>query len=93
MPADKYSEGYPGALYYGGNEFIDQSERLCQQRALEAFGLDPKSWGVNVQGRFNMATQGLIFQATLLTVTCLQLFLALRPTSMCTRRLWIPMTD
>ncbi len=47
--ADKYSEGYPGARYYGGNEFIDQSERLCQQRALEAFSLDPKKWGVNVQ--------------------------------------------
>ncbi|KAL6692251.1 serine hydroxymethyltransferase domain-containing protein [Trichoderma pleuroticola] len=46
---NKYSEGYPGARYYGGNEFIDQSERLCQQRALEAFGLDSKSWGVNVQ--------------------------------------------
>lgn len=46
---DKYSEGYPGARYYGGNEFIDQSERLCQQRALETFGLDPNQWGVNVQ--------------------------------------------
>ncbi|KJZ72481.1 Putative serine hydroxymethyltransferase [Hirsutella minnesotensis 3608] len=46
---NKYSEGYPGARYYGGNEFIDQSERLCQQRALEAFDLDPKKWGVNVQ--------------------------------------------
>ncbi|RYP35439.1 hypothetical protein DL767_003846 [Monosporascus sp. MG133] len=46
---NKYSEGYPGARYYGGNEFIDQSERLCQQRALEAFDLDPKEWGVNVQ--------------------------------------------
>lgn len=53
MPqADKYSEGYPGARYYGGNEFIDQAERLCQQRALEAFGLDEKEWGVNVQCRF-----------------------------------------
>lgn len=48
--ADKYSEGYPGARYYGGNEFIDASERLCQQRALETFGLDDKQWGVNVQG-------------------------------------------
>jgi glycine hydroxymethyltransferase len=46
---NKYSEGYPGARYYGGNEFIDASERLCQQRALETFGLDPKQWGVNVQ--------------------------------------------
>ena len=27
---NKYSEGYPGQRYYGGNEFIDQAERLCQ---------------------------------------------------------------
>ena len=27
---NKYSEGLPGKRYYGGNEFIDQSERLCQ---------------------------------------------------------------
>ncbi|KAI9313423.1 serine hydroxymethyltransferase [Dichotomocladium elegans] len=46
---NKYSEGYPGARYYGGNEFIDKSERLCQQRALEAFGLEDDKWGVNVQ--------------------------------------------
>lgn len=46
---NKYSEGYPGARYYGGNEFIDQAERLCQERALAAFGLDPEKWGVNVQ--------------------------------------------
>ncbi|OAA66636.1 serine hydroxymethyltransferase [Niveomyces insectorum RCEF 264] len=46
---NKYSEGYPGARYYGGNEFIDESERLCQQRALETFGLSDKEWGVNVQ--------------------------------------------
>lgn len=46
---NKYSEGYPGARYYGGNEFIDQAEILCQQRALKAFGLDPEKWGVNVQ--------------------------------------------
>ena len=31
---NKYSEGYPGARYYGGNEFIDQAERLCQVRPL-----------------------------------------------------------
>lgn len=46
---NKYSEGYPGARYYGGNEFIDQMELLCQKRALEVFGLDPAKWGVNVQ--------------------------------------------
>lgn len=46
---DKYSEGYPGARYYGGNEHIDAAERLCQERALKAFGLNPSEWGVNVQ--------------------------------------------
>lgn len=46
---NKYSEGYPGVRYYGGNEFIDEIELLCQKRALEAFDLDPSIWGVNVQ--------------------------------------------
>jgi glycine hydroxymethyltransferase len=46
---NKYSEGLPGARYYGGNEFIDQIENLCKERALKAFHLDPAKWGVNVQ--------------------------------------------
>ena len=29
---NKYSEGLPGARYYGGNEYIDECERLCQVR-------------------------------------------------------------
>jgi len=46
---NKYSEGLPGARYYGGNEFVDQVENLCRDRALAAFSLDPAQWGVNVQ--------------------------------------------
>jgi len=46
---NKYSEGLPGKRYYGGNEVIDKVERLCQSRALTAYGLSPKEWGVNVQ--------------------------------------------
>lgn len=46
---NKYSEGHPGARYYGGNQHIDAIERLCHERALTAFGLDPACWGVNVQ--------------------------------------------
>ena len=45
---NKYSEGYPGKRYYGGNEVIDKIESLCQKRALEAFRLDAEKWGVNV---------------------------------------------
>ena len=47
--SNKYSEGLPGARYYGGNEHIDRIELLCQKRALEAFSLDNSKWGVNVQ--------------------------------------------
>jgi len=47
--SNKYSEGYPGARYYGGNENIDQVESLCQQRALQTFHLSEDEWGVNVQ--------------------------------------------
>lgn len=47
--SNKYSEGYPGARYYGGNQHIDAIEITCQQRALHAFNLDPAKWGVNVQ--------------------------------------------
>lgn len=46
---NKYSEGQPGARYYGGNEHIDRAELLCKKRALEAYRLDPAKWGVNVQ--------------------------------------------
>lgn len=46
---NKYSEGLPGARYYGGNEFIDKIELLAQKRALEAFNLNADEWGVNVQ--------------------------------------------
>uniref|UniRef100_A0A673ICN6 Serine hydroxymethyltransferase n=1 Tax=Sinocyclocheilus rhinocerous TaxID=307959 RepID=A0A673ICN6_9TELE len=46
---NKYSEGYPGQRYYGGTEHVDELERLCQERALKVYGLDPEKWGVNVQ--------------------------------------------
>lgn len=46
---NKYSEGYPGKRYYGGTELVDKVELLCQERALEAYRLDPAKWGVNVQ--------------------------------------------
>lgn len=35
---NKYSEGYPGKRYYGGNEFVDESEDLARRRVCELFG-------------------------------------------------------
>ncbi|KAH1025234.1 serine hydroxymethyltransferase isoform X1 [Dendroctonus ponderosae] len=46
---NKYAEGLPGARYYGGTQFVDQIELLCQKRALEAYKISADEWGVNVQ--------------------------------------------
>lgn len=37
---NKYSEGYPGRRYYGGQEFTDQIEQLAIDRAKELFHAD-----------------------------------------------------
>jgi glycine hydroxymethyltransferase len=37
---NKYSEGYPGKRYYGGNSVIDRSEDLARRRACELFGAE-----------------------------------------------------
>jgi glycine hydroxymethyltransferase len=37
---NKYSEGYPGKRYYGGNEVIDQVEDLARDRVKALFGAD-----------------------------------------------------
>jgi len=65
--SNKYSEGYPGARYYGGNENIDKIELLCQKRALEAFQLDPEEWGVNVQSLSGSPANFQVYTALLET--------------------------
>lgn len=40
---NKYSEGYPSKRYYGGQQWVDKLERVCQWRALEMFHLHKKS--------------------------------------------------
>ncbi len=42
---NKYSEGYPGKRYYGGNEHVDVMEQLAINRAKKLFGAEY----VNVQ--------------------------------------------
>ena len=37
---NKYAEGYPGARYYGGCQFIDEVENLARDRAKQLFGAE-----------------------------------------------------
>src|SRR5665213_231962 len=37
---NKYSEGYPGRRYYGGNRIIDEVEELARERAKALFGAE-----------------------------------------------------
>jgi len=43
---NKYAEGYPGRRYYAGNQFVDEIETLCQEKAQALFQTD---YHVNVQ--------------------------------------------
>lgn len=57
---NKYSEGYPGKRYYGGQEFTDKVEVLAQERAKQLFGakyanVQPLG-GANANIAFYMAT-------------------------------------
>ncbi|KAK5108650.1 hypothetical protein LTR62_008141 [Meristemomyces frigidus] len=61
--SNKYSEGYPGARYYGGNEHIDEIEITCQNRALQTFGLKAEDWGVNVQPLSGSPANLQVYQA------------------------------
>jgi len=62
---NKYSEGQIGKRYYGGNEYIDEMELLCKQRALELFKLDPDEWSVNVQPYSGSPANFAVFTALL----------------------------
>src|SRR3982751_3933123 len=37
---NKYSEGYPGKRYYGGNYVVDEAEELVRRRVCALFGAD-----------------------------------------------------
>ncbi len=62
---NKYSEGYPGRRYYGGNAVVDELESLAQQRARTLFKLSSKKWSVNVQALSGSPANVAVYTALL----------------------------
>ena len=58
---NKYSEGYPGKRYYGGNEVVDSIEQLAIDRAKELFGAEH----ANVQPHSGANANMCVYQALL----------------------------
>jgi glycine hydroxymethyltransferase len=52
---NKYSEGYPGKRYYGGNEIIDQAEDLARDRVKTLFGAEHANVQPHSGANANMA--------------------------------------
>ncbi len=52
---NKYSEGYPGKRYYGGNEIIDQVEDLARERVKALFGAEHANVQPHSGANANMA--------------------------------------
>lgn len=59
--SNKYSEGYPGKRYYGGNEFIDKIETLAIERAKKLF----KAEHANVQPHSGSQANAAVYLALL----------------------------
>jgi glycine hydroxymethyltransferase len=58
---NKYSEGYPGKRYYGGNYVVDDAEELARTRACELFGVDH----ANVQPHSGASANMAVYMALL----------------------------
>src|SRR5271156_1493742 len=58
---NKYSEGYPGRRYYGGNQIVDEVEDLARRRLVALFGADH----ANVQPHCGANANVAVYQALL----------------------------
>lgn len=58
---NKYAEGYPGKRYYGGCQYIDQSEQLAMDRLKKLFGAEY----VNVQPHSGAQANAAVFLSML----------------------------
>ena len=58
---NKYSEGYPGKRYYGGNMVVDQIENIARDRVCALFGAEH----ANVQPHAGAVANMAVYQALL----------------------------
>ncbi|HVG41609.1 MAG TPA: serine hydroxymethyltransferase [Chitinophagaceae bacterium] len=58
---NKYAEGYPGKRYYGGCEFVDQTEQLAIDRAKQIFNCEY----ANVQPHSGAQANAAVFLAAI----------------------------
>lgn len=58
---NKYAEGYPGARYYGGCDYVDEVERLAIDRAKKIYGAEH----VNVQSHSGSQANVAVYLALL----------------------------
>jgi glycine hydroxymethyltransferase len=58
---NKYSEGYPGKRYYGGNRIVDEAEELARDRACALFGADHANVQPHSGANANMAAYLALF--------------------------------
>ncbi|HVB51896.1 MAG TPA: serine hydroxymethyltransferase [Acidimicrobiales bacterium] len=58
---NKYSEGYPGRRYYGGNYVVDEVEDLARRRLIALFGADH----ANVQSHSGANANVAVYEALL----------------------------
>ena len=58
---NKYSEGYPGKRYYGGNAVVDEIEAIAIDRVKQLFGADH----ANVQPHSGASANMAVYQAML----------------------------
>src|SRR5579862_6763863 len=59
---NKYSEGYPGRRYYGGNRIIDEVEDLARERATALFGAEHANVQPHAGANANLAAYQALLQ-------------------------------
>jgi len=59
---NKYSEGYPGKRYYGGNAVVDEAEELARERVKALFGAEHANVQPHSGANANLAAYLALFE-------------------------------